>query len=98
VTVTNTGTRDGADVPQFYLTHVAGDVRKRLLGFERVELKPGESRRVGITADPRLPATFDREAIQWCITGGPHRVAVGRSADELVATADVTLRARLFGR
>jgi len=76
----------------------AGDACKRLLGFERVELKPGESRRVSITSDPRLLAKFDREANQWRVAGGPHRVAVGRSADELVATADVTLRARLFGR
>jgi hypothetical protein len=28
----------------------------RLLGFERVELKPGESRYMKITADPRLLA------------------------------------------
>jgi beta-glucosidase len=26
----------------------------RLLGFERVQLRPGESRRVTVTADPRL--------------------------------------------
>lgn len=66
--------------------------------LERVELKPGESRRVSITSDPRLLGKFDQEANQWRITGGPHRVAVGRSADDLVTTADVTLRARLFGR
>src|SRR5262249_4860190 len=38
--VTNTGGRAGADVPQLYLTEAAGDVRMRLLGFERVELEP----------------------------------------------------------
>jgi hypothetical protein len=31
----------------------------RLLGFERVELRPGESRQVSVTADPRLLAHFD---------------------------------------
>jgi beta-glucosidase len=36
--------RAGADVPQLYLTEAAGDARMRLLGFERVELQPGESR------------------------------------------------------
>ncbi len=31
----------------------------RLLGFERVDLKPGESKTVTLTADPRLLARFD---------------------------------------
>jgi beta-glucosidase len=61
-TVTNTGDRAGADVPQLYLTEAAGDRRMQLLGFDRVELQPGESRRVMVTADPRLLARFDGDA------------------------------------
>jgi beta-glucosidase len=64
-TVTNTGTRDGADVPQLYLTEAAGDKRMRLLGFERIELGPGETRRVTIKADPRLLARFHGKAGTW---------------------------------
>jgi beta-glucosidase len=97
-TVTNTGKRAGADVPQVYLTDAAGARRLRLLGFERVELAPGASRTVTVTAGPRLLARFDGGASQWQIAGGAHRVAVGKSADDLVATAEVTLQARLFGR
>ena len=55
-TVTNTGTRAGADVPQLYLTDAPNERRMRLLGFERVKLEPGASARVTITADPRLLA------------------------------------------
>jgi beta-glucosidase len=40
-TVTNTGQRGGADVPQLYLTSAPDEKRMRLLGFERVELAPG---------------------------------------------------------
>src|SRR4051794_34648046 len=58
-TVTNTGDRAGADVPQLYLTQP----RMRLLGFERVELAPGESRTVTITAEPRVLAPFGGGAI-----------------------------------
>ncbi len=61
-TVTNTGKRAGADVPQLYLTEAAGERRMRLLGFERVELEPGETREVTLTADPRLLARFDGRA------------------------------------
>jgi beta-glucosidase len=63
--VTNTGERAAADVPQLYLT----DPRMRLLGFERVELQPGESHRITVTADPRLLARFDADAGQCHIAG-----------------------------
>jgi beta-glucosidase len=96
-TVTNTGKRDGADVPQLYLTEAAGDKRMRLLGFERVRLKPGEARQVTVTADPRLLARFDGKAGQWRIAKGSYRVALGKSADDLALTAEAPLEARLFG-
>src|SRR5207247_2028919 len=76
--VTNSGNRGGAEVAQLYLT----EPRRRLLGFERVELAPGETRRVTITADPRLLARF--AGGQWVIAGGEYRIAAGRSAEEPV--------------
>jgi beta-glucosidase len=96
-TVTNTGDRAGADVPQLYLTEAAGDRRMRLLGFQRVELQRGESRQVTVTADPRLLATFDGTAGRWRIAEGTYRVMLARSADEPVLTADTTLTGRRFG-
>jgi beta-glucosidase len=97
-TVTNTGNRDGADVPQLYLTDAAGEKRMRLLGFERVELHPGEKRQITIKVDPRLIACFDATAKQWRITAGTYRIAVGESAADLKLTTDVSLQERLFGR
>ena len=46
--------RAGADVSQHYLTEAGLNKRMRLLGFERLELQPSESRRVTLTDDPRL--------------------------------------------
>ena len=45
-TVTNVGARAGADVPAALPHPCARRARQRLLGFERVELEPGQSRRV----------------------------------------------------
>jgi beta-glucosidase len=97
-TVTNTGNRAGADVPQVYLTDAPGERRMRLLGFERVELQPGESRTLAITADPRLLARFDGKAGTWTIVEGTHRVAVGKSAGDLILTGEAPLCARQFGK
>jgi beta-glucosidase len=98
VTVTNTGDRAGADVPQLYLTEAADGKRMRLLGFERVELQPDESRSVTVKADPRLLARFDGDAGHWHIADGIYRIALGKAADDLVLTAEVQLAERLFGR
>jgi beta-glucosidase len=96
-TVRNIGDRPGADVPQVYLTEANGETRQRLLGFDRVELKPGESRNVTITADPRLIARFDGKANTWRIGGGSHRIVLGPDAQTVAASANVTLRSRSFG-
>ena len=96
--VTNSGDRAGADVPQLYLTAAAGDQRTRLLGFERAQLAPGESRRVTIVADPRLLARFDSRSGQWHLEGGTYRVSLGQAADHPVISAEVTLDERRFGK
>jgi beta-glucosidase len=96
--VTNTGDRFGADVPQLYLTNAPGERRLRLLGFERVELEPGETCRVVIEADPRLLGRYDGSTRSWRISSGTYRVAVGASAVELRLAAEVELAGRSFGR
>jgi len=53
---------------------------------------------VTVTADPRLLAKFDGKAAQWRIAAGTHRVAIGRSAGDLVLAAEATLNARVFGK
>jgi beta-glucosidase len=98
VTVTNTGPRTGADVVQLYLATVAGDPRRRLLGFERVELAPGESRRVTIIADPRLAARYDMDVGQWFLAGGDYGVFIGTDAETSVLHGAAQMTERHFGR
>jgi beta-glucosidase len=95
-TVTNTGDREGADVPQLYLVRAAGEERMRLLGFERVELRPGEARQVRIAADRRLLARFDGDAGEWHVAEGLYGVALGRAADALDLTGGATLAEARF--
>jgi len=96
-TVMNTGEREGADVPQIYLTDALDGKRMRLLGFERIVLKPGESRQVTLTADPRLLARFDGQTGQWRIADGTYKIALGKSAQDFTQTAEVRLTGRSFG-
>lgn len=55
VDVKNTGTRSGEEVVQLYVKHIGASVPvpvRSLIGFERVSLNPGETRRVEFTIDP----------------------------------------------
>ncbi len=78
VTVRNTGLRAGAATPQLYLSGQEGaGIPLRLAGWTRIDLAPGEERRVTIPVDPRLLATFDEAARRWRIAGGRYRMTAG---------------------
>ncbi len=93
VTVRNTGKRAGADVPQLYLQTIDGVAEPRLLGFQRVELAPGEQRTITLPVDPRLLAKYDTAAGAWQIRRGRYDVAIAKSATEPVLRGGVTLQA-----
>uniref|UniRef100_B0T3V1 Beta-glucosidase n=1 Tax=Caulobacter sp. (strain K31) TaxID=366602 RepID=B0T3V1_CAUSK len=92
--VTNIGRRPGKDAPQVYLTGAAGKPLQRLIGFEKLELKPGETRRVSITADPRLLGGFDVASKRWSLKAGDYQVAVGASSANLMLNGVAKIRAR----
>jgi beta-glucosidase len=93
-TVTNTGVREGSDTPQVYLQARSGKAAQRLLGWSRAKLKPGESRRVSITADPRLLAEFDGVKGGWRIDPGRYDVAVGASAEVMSLNGSARISAQ----
>jgi beta-glucosidase len=85
--VTNTGPVAGAEVVQVYLgIPVDGQPPKRLVGFGKVFLEPGESRTVSITIDPAATnhpfGVWDDAVRDFVIKPGDYTVFVGTSADD----------------
>ncbi|MGH8126139.1 MAG: beta-glucosidase, partial [Rhodanobacteraceae bacterium] len=64
-TVTNTGPREGVDVPQLYVTLPGPGQVRRLAGWCRITLKPGQSAHLVVAADPRLLVNFDSHGQRW---------------------------------
>ena len=91
--VANTGDRAGAAAPQVYLVSAAGRPVKRLIGFSKVMLKPGERRTVSMTIDPRLLGRFDAAAKGWRADAGVYRLAAGASSEDLPLTGETRMRA-----
>jgi beta-glucosidase len=92
--VKNVGSRQGADVPQFYVRCPEDPaIPIRFVGWSRVLLDPGETRRVTLTIDPRLLAHFDVAANEWEIVGGRCIIEAGSNARDLPLKAEVILAA-----
>jgi len=83
VTVTNTGSRQGSEVVQWYIgDRVAKGVRpyKELRAFERITLEPGESKEVVWTIDADQLGYFEPAGLTWTLEPGEVEIMVGRNA------------------
>lgn len=92
-TVTNTGDRAGAEVVQLYLHDTVAQVVqpvKRLIGFVKVDLAPGDSRRVSFRmhADRTAFTGVDGRRI---VEPGDFELSVGASSEDLPLTASLTI-------
>lgn len=94
--VTNVGQRSGADVPQVYVAAAphGGPAIKRLVGFRRVELAPGQSQDVTLPVDMRLVAGYDPTKRDWSLAEGSLPLTVGRYAGDVVLQGTLGVTAR----
>ena len=95
--VRNTGTRTGTATPQLYVTlpPTTGEPGKRLVGFDRVTLRAGQSTRVQLTVDASSadhPLSFwNTAAHAWDTASGTYAVQVGASSRDLPLTSSFTI-------
>lgn len=83
--VTNTGERAGDEIPQVYLRDVVSSVttsRRRLRGFDRLSLDPGETEMVSVELGPEDLRLLDRD-MNWSVEEGTFEVRVGRSSEDI---------------
>ena len=94
-TLRNTGKRRGMAVGQVYAAPAAGgwEAPKRLVGFAKVDLAPGQSKSVTVDVDPRLLANFDDSGRAWRVSGGSYKLMLGASSADLRGSTSVTLPA-----
>lgn len=92
--VKNTGSRAGTEIAQVYagLPASAGEPPKRLVGWSRVKLDPGESKDVTVEIDPLFLSVFDTSHHAWSRTPGDYAILVGGASDNLPLHAGVTLK------
>ena len=99
VEVANTGRRRGSQTVQVYIGGADGSgpigssgqlaPPRRLEGFAKVSLAPGERRTVTITLNPRAFAHWDSPSQTWQVPRGDYQISVGTSSRDLPLTTRV---------
>ena len=93
-TLTNTGTRDGAEIAQVYvqLPASAQENFRRLAAWQRVPLKAGESKTVTLPLEPLALASFDEAKDDWQWLPGDYTISAGPSSRTLPLTTKSPLK------
>jgi beta-glucosidase len=93
IQVANTSSRDGTEIVQLYLRDLVGSVTRPVLelkGFQKVELKAGENRRVSFTVGEKELA-FLRRDMTWGTEPGQYQLFIGPNSRDLHSTSFLTL-------
>jgi beta-glucosidase len=92
-TVQNTGSRAGTEIAEVYASQPAstGEPPKRLVGWSRVKLNPGESKEVTVEVEPLFLSMFDLNRNSWQRVPGDYGFMVGGSSQDLPLQKTVSL-------
>lgn len=93
-TLTNTGSRAGAEIAEVYaaLPASAQEPPKRLVGFTKVKLDPKGKQTVTIDVDRKYLSIWDEQKDAWSLVPGEYTILVGGSSDKLPLKATVKLQ------
>ena len=93
-TLANTGAREGSEIAEVYaaLPAAAQEPPKRLVGFTKVKLNPGEKRAVTVEIDPKYLSIFDEQKDDWSLLPGEYTIMVGGSSQDLPLKATINLK------
>jgi beta-glucosidase len=92
--VKNTGKCAGTEIAQVYATlpEAAGEPFKRLVGWQRIELAPGESKTVTVAVDPWVMSIFDEQNNVWSLLPGAYKIFAGPSSNEIPLNATLQIQ------
>ena len=95
-TLRNIGSRTGAEVAQVYIAPTSGAVPppcpvQWLAGFAKIELEPGEERRVVLSLDETAFRKWDASLRRWCVYPGRYEVRVASSSRDIRLTASIAV-------
>ncbi|MEN2401206.1 glycoside hydrolase family 3 C-terminal domain-containing protein [Flavobacterium sp. MC2016-06] len=95
VTVKNTGSREGSEVVQLYISDLKSSLPrpvKELKGFEKISLKAGEVKTVTFTVDKTALSFFDDKKHDWVAEPGDFEAIIGASSTDIKSKVNFSLQ------
>jgi len=95
VDVKNTGKREGSEVVQLYISDLKSSLPrplKELKGFEKLSLKPGETKTVSFTIDSSALSFFDADKHAWVAEPGDFEAIVAASSTDIKSKVGFKLK------
>ena len=93
-TVKNTGSRAGTEIAEVYTTfpEAAGEPPKRLVGWSRVTLAPGELKQVSVPVSRDRMSVYDEGSDSWKLVPGSYTIMAGGSSQDLPLKKEISLK------
>ena len=102
LTVTNTGDTDSAEIVQLYVSNPDSSYgeyapKKYLVGFDKVDLKAGESKTVAITVSADDLARWNTNSGSYEVESGTYQFMAAASSEDIRATTEVAVSGSDYG-
>ena len=95
VDVTNTGSREGKEIVQLYISDEESSLErpvKELKGFKKVALAPGETKKVTFEISEDMLKFYDPAQKAWVLEKGKFTAHIGAASDDIRTSVDFLLR------
>ena len=95
VDVTNTGSREGKEIVQLYISDEESSLErpvKELKGFKKISLAPGETKKVTFEISEDMLKFYDPAQKGWVLEKGKFTAHIGAASDDIRTSVDFLLR------
>lgn len=92
VDVTNAGSVAGKEVVQLYVSPKGGTIIRpvrELKAFEKIELEPGETKKVKFVLDRRAFTYWSTEIHDWYVESGNYEIQIAKNAQAVILSQNV---------
>lgn len=93
--VKNVGNMAGKEIAQVYISKPESKLYrapKELKGFVKVELEPGEEKKLTVELDDRAFCFWNTQQGAWCVESGEYIVCVGASSRDIRLEAELKIK------
>ena len=95
ISIKNTGNLQGKEIVQLYARDIKSSAvrpEKELKGFAKVELEPGEEKKVTFTLDKRAFAYYNVDIGDWYVESGDFEILVGSSSRDIALKEKINIK------